>query len=703
MRRNFIITLFLAFILCNGLSAQNPAGQQKAFLVKRMIELNHYSPRAVDDSFSISLFKAMINAADSRRLFFTASEYKQLSEHNFRLDDELQGKRWEFLDQLTLLYKKCLVRADSMITTILQKPFDFSLDESVIASKNETYNFAATSNELFRRWSLYLKFIALQHIYDIITDDSTNNTFSKEAIAKLEPGIRSKIRTAEKKAIKKILEHPDGFDNFLSGLYLNAIATSYDPHTNYFSPEGKEMFQSALSTEGYSFGLEFDEDEKGKIVIGHLAPGGPAWKSGELHKEDELLQLHWENKEPVDITGMSLDEIYDMVEQSTQAGLVLKVKKANGTLRTVTLRKEKMDNEENIVKSFVLKGEKKIGYILLPGFYTEWENESGSGCAHDIAKEIIKLKRENINGLIIDVRFNGGGSIKEGLEMTGIFVDEGPLGAYKDRAGKVTYYKDPNRGVIYDGPLALMVNSQSASASEMLAASLQDYNRAIIIGSNTYGKSTIQQMFPLDTAYKANTPLKGDETDVVKITFAKFYRLNGQSAQLNGIRPDVVLPDAFDGLDVGEEFYSNALASDTVKRNSYYRPLSPLPVNELIKRSAERINSSNDFQNIKKIITARPKTDQTGSEIIPLKWESFEKWMKQHELDLEIIEGDASKSAHKLQAENNLLDKQWLQNNDYEQEINKKWLENIEEDIYIREAFFVVCDLINLQKTPSKN
>ena len=260
--------------------------------------------------------------------------------------------------------------------------------------------------------------------------------------------------------------------------------------------------------------------------------------------------------------------------------LVLKFRKKDGTTRIVLLRKEKIENEENIVKGFVLKGEKKIGYILLPAFYTEWENESGSSCANDVAKEIVKLKKENIDGLILDVRYNGGGSLGEAMEMIGIFVDEGPLMGQKQKAEKVIYLKDPNRGTIYNGPMALMVNGQSASASEILAASLQDYNRALIVGSNTYGKATMQQMMLLDTMTNRPTQI-GNAKDIVKITTGKLYRLSGETAQMNGVSPDIVLPDAFDGLDYREKFSSFALPADKVAKNAYYKPLAALPVNEL--------------------------------------------------------------------------------------------------------------------------
>jgi carboxyl-terminal processing protease len=702
MGKNFVILFFLFLIFCFRSSGQFPAQQQKAFVVKRMIELNHYSPRPVNDSFSADLFKAMINTADPRRLLFTVAEYKPLSVYIYKLDDELQGNGWAFLDLFIPLYKKSLIRADSILTAIINKPLDFTANEAITTSSEKAYNFAAGINELSNRWSRYLKLMTLENIYDINENDSIGKTMSKEEIMKLEPDLRKKIGNAEKKKLNKITVNPGDINTFLFDTYLNGIAACFDPHTNYFSQEGKEMLQSALSSEGLSFGLDFDEDENGKIIINHVTPGGPAWKSGELNKGDELLQLNWEGKEPEEIFGMSVDDIYEILGKPTKDRLIIKVKKANGATKSVMLRKEKISNEDNIVRSCVIKGEKKIGYILLPGFYTEWDNENGSGCANDVAKEIIKLKKENIDGLLIDIRFNGGGSMYEGLQMTGIFIDEGPLGLQKDAKGKVTSYKDPNRGVIYDGPLSLLVNGQSASASEMLAASLQDYNRAVIVGSNTFGKASVQQLFPLDTAHKSYRDFPANATEIMKITLAKFYRLDGKSAQLKGVVPDVILPDAFDGLDIGEKFYGNALSSDTVKRNSYYKPLSPLPVDELASRSAGRVTSNPDFQNIKRLVAMQPGR-ASKQEIIPLKWDEFEKWRSQHELHLKAILGQTSGNAGKLVVENNQYDKQWLQNDEEEKRMNKTWLDNVAEDIYVKEAFLVLCDLINLQKASSKN
>lgn len=690
------IPFIILFILQYGLlyAQQNPV-HQKAIIVKRMIELNHLSPRPVDDGFSETMFKAILNAADSRRLLFTEAEHQLLQAYRQKQDDELNGSEWAFLNLFSPLYKKAISRADSVINKITAKPFDFTVKETVSRSDRNSFSFAADVAALAARWLRYLKYLTLDNLYDMVAADSTGKTSLKAAITSSEATMRERLKTGEIKNLKRITYHHSGIDQYITDLYLNALSASFDPHTNYFSPEGKQEFQESLSTEELSFGLDFTENENGQVVIERLTPGGPAWKSGDLNKGDVLLSMLWEGKEAADMTGGTLEEAYDELEKPVNGKLLLKFQKADGTIKMVMLRKEKMENEDNIVKGFVLQGEKKIGYILLPGFYTEWENESGSSCANDVAKEIVKLKKENIDGLILDVRFNGGGSLGEAMEMIGIFIDEGPLTGIKTKEPKITYLKDPNRGTIYAGPLVLMVNGQSASASEILAASLQDYNRAVIVGSNTYGKATMQQSFTLDTFAK-KLPVNSTGKDMVKITSGKLFRLNGTSAQQNGVTPDVLLPDAFDGIEYREKFSINALTGEQVAKNSYYKPLPLLPVNELAAKSSLRLKTDNNFQDIQKIIDLmvlrRGKT-----ETIPLKWDEFEKWAKEKEREQDVFSGEGEAAVKIFSVQNHSLDKILINNSEYAKEVNQEWLENISTDIYIQEAFLILCDLIKLR------
>lgn len=635
----------------------------------------------------------MLRATDRKKLLFTDGEYKSLLAYSTMLDDELKGKAWHFYSLFETLYKRALLRADSILNHILSKPIDLVANESITTSSEETFNFAADLPALSARWGKYLKYRALTQFFDMAGDDSTGKNSFMSLVSNAEKKVRERIRLAESKSLRKHLGTNNDFPSHVTQVYLNAIATGFDPHSNFFSPQERDAFKSDLSTESLSFGLELDENERGQIIITDLTPGGPAWKSGEINEGDELISLQWEGKEAIELTGLSLEDVYEILEESSEDRLVIKSRKQDGTVSFVFLRKEAIENDDNVVKGFVLKGQKKIGYIVLPAFYTVWENESGSSCANDVAKEIVKLKRENIDGLILDVRYNGGGSLGEAMELAGIFVDEGPLMGQKQQAGKVIFLRDPNRGTIYNGPMALMVNGQSASASELLAATLQDYNRAVIIGSHTFGKATMQQMMNLDTSVKKPTMTSGNK-DVVKITTGKLYRLDGGTAQLNGVKPDIQLPDAFDALDYREKFFPTALQQDLVPANTYYKPLPALPIAELARRSGDRVSRHEIFAHIKKI-SAGIRARREKSEIIPLKSSLFEAWAKQYDA-AELNEKAAPATAFSV--DNHGLDKALLSTSEHAKEINSGWLQSIAKDLYIQETYSVVCDLIELQQ-----
>ena len=668
--------------------AQTSKTQQMAIVLKRQIERNHYSPRAVNDSFSSDMFSKILGSLDAQQNIFTSDDYAALSGYRSKLDDEVNGGEWKFLDLVTDLYRQRLKNADSTAESVLAKPLDFSADDKITFTKEQGFRFSSSS-ELRTRWTRWFKFLVLNGLYDIHETDSLKPGF-KSVLDKNESIVREKIKKISKKKFQEIL-HVSTFENYMKEVYLNALATSFDPHTMYLSIEGREDLQSQLSTEDYSFGFKIDETGEGKIIIAHLVPGGPAWKSGELHANDELLQIQWAGKPPVDIPTLTYEETADLLNGSNHGSVFLKLRKTNGAIQTVTLQKEKINTEENLVKGYVLKGEKKIGYISLPDFYTVWEEGAGSSCANDVAKEIIKLKREKIDGLILDVRFNGGGSLEEALQMAGIFIDEGPLTGTKDRSGKVVFLKDPNRGTIYDGPLILLINGQSASASELLAAVLQDYNRAIVVGSASYGKATMQAIFPMDSLMQ--NPSAPSPNGYVKITTGKLYRVTGQTAQLNGVLPDIHLPDAFDALQYREKFSQGALAQDTVKRNAYFKPLNPLSVHGLQQLSDQRINSNKDLKNIKEVIRKATQNEKAVREV-PLKFDGFEKWAVQNRKE-EIIMGVEKRIPTSLfTAQTYKHETQGLPGDDYTKTIDEIILKNIQKDIYIEEAYGIVIDLI---------
>lgn len=695
---SFLVRVFAALLLAfsfNSAGGQMSLDQQQAIVLKRMIERNHFMARPVDDSFSSKLFDKIIEELGQPEFIFTASEYERLTQCRYKLDDELKGSAWKFLDLLTSSYASGAKRADSLVTNFLQKPLDLSAEDKVTLIRHQSQSFPPTAIEMKQIWNKKLKWHLLNAAYDLSLSQTPKPSI-KEVLAKNEPALRQKVKRTAFAGIPDFRDLKSLSQN-LKEWYLNAVAIVFDPHTEFFSPEEKQNFQASLSTEDKSFGFITGEKE-GKVIIQHLIPGGPAWKSGELHVNDQLLQFTLDGKEPVDLAMISSEEAEETIEGTPASNISLKIKKTDGSLKTVALRKEIIETEDNVVKGYVLRGSKKFGYISLPDFYTSWDEESGSSCAEDVAKEIVNLKKEGIEGLILDVRFNGGGSMQEALQLIGIFINEGPLLGVKDKNGKVGFLKDPNRGTIYDGPMVVLINGHSASASEALAACLQDYNRAIIVGSPSYGKGTIQQFFPMDTtagSRTANAPL-----GFVKITTGKFYRLGGGTAQWNGVVPDVYLPDAFEVLENREKFELNSLPADSIKGNNYYKALAALPAKELAQISKQRLSANPGFAEVKKSIEQYKKILNNKQHTIPLKPEGFDRWRKEYDLINSEEEEKTEATSTLFNVANHAYELQRLANNAYAGEVNSVIIKNLQQDIYIEEAFQILSDLI--QKTTPK-
>lgn len=671
--------IVIAFLVPSA-GAQVSKSQQLALVLKRQVELRHISPRPVNDSFSSDMFRIILQELDPQQVIFTQAEFNLLKAYRYRLDDEIKGSGWNFLDLLARLYSHSLKRADSVVDRVLQQPFDLMAEERIQLSRQKPFQYASSPAELRNRWTRWFKYSFLQQLYEAKEMDSSGASFTA-LLDRHEGHIRSKIKKSARKQLQAIL-NPETYSFFIQSYYLGSLAATFDPHTAYLSPRDNEEFQSLVGTQTFSFGFDIDETRDGKIVITQLVPGGPAWRTGELHANDELLQLHWEGSQPVDIAGISYEEAEDLLNQKNHGTITLRVRKSNGMIQTITLQKEKIEKQEDVVKGYLLKGQKNIGYISLPGFYTNWEDDNASGCANDLAKEILRLRKERIEGLILDVRFNGGGSLGEALQLAGVFIDVGPLTGTRDRSGKINFLKDPNRGTVFDGPLVLLINGQSASASELLAAALQDYNRAVIVGSPTYGKATMQQVFPMDTMMK--NPMARSENGYVKITTGKLYRVNGRTAQRNGVVPDIELPEPVNEPS-GEKLEPLALAADTVKANPYYTPLPPLPVDVLRQKSQMRLGAKNNF-GIGSAITARVQE-------IPLKLDQFEKWAQQNKPSAKRWHTD-NPGFVALNYQNSL---QALPGDTYGKAVNEITLNHIQKDIYIGEAYHIICDLLNLQ------
>jgi carboxyl-terminal processing protease len=689
MFKNILTLIFTLPIFCFAQQGKQEPFQQKAMLLKRFMEKNHYQPVVWNDTASAMLFDKWIKDLDREKLFFTQKDIATLSTFKNNLDDEMEGKSWSFFNASIALYKKRIQKADSLIQVYLTKPIDFTKSDNFTWPAS---TFAASEVELTKRWQQYLKWRLLDNIADNITDDGKALSVSLPSnFSKIEIEERQSAQKQESNYIKNKLQTPTLYLDNMQDDYLNAIAWCYDPHSTYMNLKEKEEFNALVSAMEYSAGLDVDENEKGDKTIGYLQPGGSAWKSGQLHKGDVLLKVKINGIEK-EVANMSAEELEDILSGSKSGDVEVTFKTAAGVVKTTKLLLEKVSDEEEKVKSYVIKATKKIGYINLPGFYSreeDYKNLKYNGCANDVSKEIIKLRKDNIEGLILDLRNNGGGSMWEAMQLAGIFIDIGPVASMKNKDGKVSFLKDPNRGTIFDGPLIVLINGQSASASEFLSATLQDYNRAIIVGSTTYGKGTAQTLQPLDTN-KVDANKKYE--DFVKVTEDKFYRVNGTTVQWKGVEPDISLPDFFDDISFKEKANVSALKPDNSKVGNYTAG-SALPLAALKMKSEARV-SIDPFFKTKQLVSKFISQSKNGI-AIPLQWSSFAQYYNSQKEKFALFADEKKEIKSDITADNNLFDKDKFKAAESQtKETNETYLKLIATDKVIAEACKIFEDML---------
>ncbi len=664
-------------------------------MITRMVSKFHVDPKSVDTKFSSEVFSAMLNNADPDRIYFTRNDIDRLGVFKTTLNKEILLSKTDYLDLFTAIYSARLRTTDSLVAIITQKSFDFNLPGKFTAVEDTT--FAPSVVTLQQKLVKVMKADVLDDLVDArpVNFKSLPPAKQKSWVDSAEASLRKKAASSMRRKIADILQNPRGITQYVGDLYCETIASCFDPHTEFFPPEEKENFEGLLGKQRFEFGFKIKGDKSGGVFIDNLEPGSPAFRSGRLNKGDKFISVQWEGKEAIDVADISVDEFGKLLSESNHAAALFTVKKADGSLVKISLQKEQeSNNDDDRVKSFILKGANKIGYIYLPVFYEDWDtkNQGLNGCANDVGREIIKLKKENIDGLILDIRYNGGGSADEATELAGIFIDAGPVQQEKSRDAKVYTLKDINRGTIYDGPLVILVNGYSASASEIVAGALQDYNRAVIVGGDTYGKATAQIVFPMDTTVTPETLATKQSNDYLKITISKLYRVNGRTAQFTGVHPDIVLPDLLDAYAGKEADDPYALRPTTIEPNKYYTPCAPLPVKALAQSVQTDIDTNRYFNAVKNFV-ARSKT-QKGSKDVSLNLNDA------IAADEAADAGDPALKApaptKKFIVQNNQYEISRMQADSYLKELNDEFSQQILTDPYIGIAYEVLGKL----KTP---
>ncbi len=677
-----MITLFLMLLvsLCSGQIDLSPC--KKASEIVETLNTYHIKPPVVNNTWSEWVFNEYIYLLDPGKRYFSTEDILNLHEYKTKIDDDLKDNNCSLINKSSELFKKKLAESNLFISNTLKTPFDYSTSESLNIGSKKNSPRAEKQSDLENYWRSSLKLQILFWMSRHSEDDLAKLT--TEQFKTLETSARKIIQLKEQGAIRRLLNPTEGFDQYVEGCFLKAIAHSFDPHTEYFSNAQKEDFDKSLSTEGLSFGVELEEDQYGQIKISRLTPGGPAWDTNELNQGDIVTSVTWSAQEPIDIEEYDLEELNRDLGTTSKNEVTLTVKKVSNQIKSIQLTKGKIELEANLIRSFMLKGEKTIGYISLPGFYSEFEDQQSKGCADDMARELIKLKKEKIDGLILDLRFNGGGSLWEAISLAGIFIDVGPLALIQETGQPVVTLKDLNRGTIYDGPLVIMVNGFSASASELVSAVLQDFNRALVVGKQTYGKATGQVIIPINK----NSP---EKSGFLKVTNDRIYRVTGKSLQKRGVVPDIALPDLFDSFIEREMDFSNAIGADSVTKKVYYTPLPALPIQELKTKSAQRVSVSNKFDQIS-------KAENVFTMPIPLALKEFDKY--NHQI------GDFMKDVKDRVASNNLyqvqlnhFDDPLLSIDSHRKEISEELLKEIQHSPYIDESYRILLDYISIIKS----
>ncbi|MCD4694827.1 MAG: carboxy terminal-processing peptidase [Bacteroidales bacterium] len=698
--RNHFFFIILSLSITGTLQAQKKINYcWKTEQLIQFIREFHYQPSQIDEAFTEKVNNTFIAQLDPIGIFFTQKDVNFVEDHCIDLTDIDCSSNKNFMKLIVELYRRRLNTADSLVDVLTNQPFNFNLTDSIYFTDPEKIRYVTNQNAIKTQWDKFLRFLTLRYYFSGYKAEDSTFIKNKENFLQAEPELQDYIRQKEKCKIQHVLNHPAGFEDYIFNLYLNILAGSFDPHTNYFSKNNKEHFDFLLSRNKFSFGVDLDQNKNGDIYIARLVPGGPAWRSNELNKGDILLKIKFPEKESIDLFCSNLHEIEDLIYNSDSEEVELTVHNVHGQVKTIPLKMELMEAAENVIYSFILGGEKKIGYIVLPGFYTEPNQFDPLGCASDLVKEILKLREDKIEGLILDVRNNGGGSMIEAVDLAGVFIDSGPLCIYKNRDEKPTLINDLNRGVIYDGPLVLMVNGFSASASEVLAGILQDYNRAVVVGSFTFGKASGQIILPLGEKKKRksqNYTFDVDATDFVKVTATRYYNLSGLCHQTEGITPDIPLPAHVGFKKYRESELPNALSQNSIVKDVTYEPFPEIPMDYMISKSKARIQDHENFRQINHLNDLiEPLYNEDIS--LPLDFESFEKKFVKNITNFQLLDSAMQRTTTAFSILNNTYDEDILKYDSYKREIHKELTDNIKKDIYIEEAFFIINDMIDYE------
>lgn len=685
---------FLAFQTM-GTGTKTPPGKYEEILklVGEMLSQGHYSPQDINDAFSKKIFKKYITDLDPEKNIFLQSDMDILQKkYETKIDDEIKGAAAEFFLAAGKTFNTRMEETAVISNELLAKPYDFTIDEEVILD-GDKLNYSTNAAELKERWRKKLKYMTLERYSDLL-DTREKNKGKEGFVVKSDEELEKEAREKTKKVIDRLF---DRFrfkftDDDKFNLFVNAITTTMDPHSEFFPPVDKRYFDEEMSGRFFGIGASLQYDE-GNIKVGSILTGSPAFKSGELQVGDVIQKVAQGKEEPVDLTGYVVTDAVKLIRGKKGTEVRLTVKKLDGTLKIVSLIRDQIVQDETFARSAIVKnGNSKMGYIYLPEFYADFENPNGARSYIDVAKEVSKLKEENVDGIVIDLRNNGGGSLYDVVQMAGLFIEDGPIVQVKDRENRPSVLKDKDKSVLYSGPLAVMVNEFSASASEIFAAAIQDYGRGVVIGStSTYGKGTVQRNIGLDQSFTG----AASDLGTVKLTLQKFYRINGGSTQLKGVSSDIILPDDLEFRKFREKDDPDALPWDEINKSPYTNWNAGYDLKVIQQLASQRIENDPSFKLIKENSEWLAKQNDKQYSLQLEKYRKEQKALRttyaQNET-LTKLKEDKEMTVTALANEENKFAADQSKQDRFNQ-----WLKNLRKDIYLDQTVKVVNDVISQQ------
>ena len=707
MKKNFKVLLLAVFVAAASCSFttksfDNPEKDKLLIdLVTYVLEKWHYASPSMDDAFSMAVYTKFIDGVDPIKRYFLAQDIQEFEQYKLQIDDQLKMKDLSFFN---LVYNRLVLRMEESKTlyqNALSSAFDYSKDE-IINVDYDASSYATTKKQLQERWRKQLKFSTISTYYDFLEEKQTAAKRkavalkeSKKYIASVNEDLTDKeLEEKSRASTQTNLEEYYDFTDDLQrkdyfAIFLTTIVEQFDPHTNYMAPPDKDRFDQRMSGKLEGVGARLQK-KKDYINVMEVISGGPAWRGEHIEVGDVLLKVRQEDElEPVSIVGMRIDDAVKLIKGPKGSKVILTVKGVDGSIREETITRDVVELEETYAKSTIItKQDNTYGLINLPAFYFNMQNYKERNAATDIKEEILSLKKEGIEGLVLDLRNNGGGSLRTAVDIAGLFIKKGPVVQVASSDGSKDVLEDQDPAIVWEGPLVILVNELSASASEILAAAMQDYKRAIIIGSKqTYGKGTVQNVVDLNRWLRKND--QGD-MGALKLTTQKFYRVNGGSTQLEGVKSDVVMPDRYSYFDVGERDYDNPLPYDKITPATYKLWEGYIDYQAIVDKSKWRIAQNNQLklieQNAMYIKARRDQMDVTlnltaYSKQIDENKEAVKKFDSLDTYDNKLRYRSLADELVLMREDTTLVEKR------------KRWHKNLTKDVYVEEAISVLQDL----------